>query len=87
MTTRYRVYEAPDGCGLVFCGERSTYGSAVVFAESEPGGTPEYQWATMRAAGGMADTSPDVDGREDEEPMSWHGAAGWHCVVRVKYDG
>lgn len=58
MATRYRVYEAPDGCGLTFCGEC-----------------------------GMADTSPDIDGQEDEEPLSWHGAAGWHCVVRVKYDG
>lgn len=81
--TRYRVYEAPDGCGLTFCGEKDTYEAAVELATKEPGGSPEYQWATMRAAGGMADTSPDVDGQEDEEPMSWHGAA--HCVVRVVY--
>lgn len=85
MTTRYRVYEAREGCDPEFCGECDTLEDAVELAESEPGGVPKYQWATMRAAGGMADTSPDVDGQEDEEPMSWHGQEGWHCIVRVMY--
>lgn len=81
--TRYRVYEAADGSGLVYCGEFATVTEAEAAAEKEPGGVEESVWSTMVAA--HDDRAPDPKGIESDEPLSWHGQEGWHCVVEVKY--
>ena len=84
--TAYRVYLAPDGCDPSYCGEYSTIEEARDVAEREPAGLDACMWETARAAGhcgGM--TAPDTAGREDRDPLSWHGASGNHCVVRVMY--
>ena len=79
----YRVYEAPDGCDEGFVGEYATCEQAVLVAEQERTGTPRADWNMHRAANDDVDT-PD-GGIEDDEPISWHGENGWHCVVRVSY--
>jgi hypothetical protein len=87
MTTvvRYRVYEAAEGCDPIFCGEYDSLEDAQDAAESEPGGLPKAMWDTARAAGHCAGMTAPGGGEEDEAPISWHGTAGWHCVVGVTY--
>lgn len=83
--TAWRVYCCPDGCCASYCGEYDTQEEAEAIAESEPIGLEESLWATARAAGHCAGlTAPDPDGEEDD-PQSWHGAAGYHCVLKVTY--
>lgn len=84
MKIKYRVYEAADGSSPVYCGEFATLAEAKAAAEQEPGGVEESVWATMIAAGD--DRAPNPAGIEDDEPLSWHGEQGWHCVVPVAYD-
>lgn len=43
-------------------------------------------WETARKAGHVAGMQAPTGGFEDQEPMSWHGEEGWHCVVEVTYD-
>ena len=82
----YRVYCAPDGCDPSYCGEYSTLEAAQEAAEREPAGCPRANWDTARAAGHCGGLyAPPAEGDEDEEPESWHGASGWHYVVRVQY--
>jgi hypothetical protein len=85
MTRAYRIYEAPDGCDMSYCGERDTLAEAKAFAETEPTGLQKSLWDTARAAGHCAGKSAPHGGIEDDEPISWHGASGWHCVVGVTY--
>lgn len=81
--SKYRVYEAEDGCDLVYCGEFDDLTEAQEFAETEPGGLPASMWDTARAAGHCGgQTAPD-GGAEDDEPISWHGTDGTYCVVAV----
>lgn len=82
--TAWRVYCCPDGCCASYCGEYDTQEEAEAIAESEPVGLEESLWATARAAGHCAGMTAPGDGEEDE-PLSWHGAAGYHCVVKVIY--
>lgn len=82
--TAWRVYCCPDGCCASYCGEYDTQEEAEEIAESEPIGLEESMWATARAAGHCAGMTAPGDGEEDE-PESWHGAAGYHCVVKVTY--
>lgn len=86
MTIKYRVYRAPEGGVFEYCGEFDSADEAARHAEKSPeGGALEYLWETHRAAKDGVPV-PDLDGVEDEEALSWHGAEGWHCVVRVTYD-
>jgi hypothetical protein len=80
--TKYRVYDAPDGCDLSFCGEYDTYEAAAEAAEREPHGMPQAMWATGVAANDARLSGPD-GGEEESAPLSWHGAKGWHCVVKI----
>ena len=79
--TAWRVYRSPDGCAEDFCGEFPTRAAATTHAETEPAGTPEWEWESHRRAGGSAALlAPDPAGTlADAE--SWH----WHCVVPVYY--
>jgi hypothetical protein len=86
MATAYRVYEAADGCDPIFCGEFETLAEAQSVAESEPGGLSRSDWDTARTAGHCAGMTAPGGGVEDDEPVSWHGESGWHCVVAVTYD-
>lgn len=82
----YRVYRAPDGGGTFFCGEYATLQEAIEAAENEPAGLARCAWGTARAAGHCGGkTAPSNEGEESDEPESWHGTEGWHCVVRVTY--
>lgn len=84
--TAYRVYHAPEGSAPSFCGEFSSLVEAEAHAEKEPRGLASSLWDTARAAGHCGGLSaPDTDGEEDDEPESWHGSAGHHCVTRVRY--
>lgn len=85
MKTAYRIYDAPEGSDLSFCGERDTLEEAQQFAETGPVGLERSLWDTVRVAGHFAGMTAPDGGDEDEEPISWHGASGWHCVVRVLY--
>jgi len=85
MTTKYRVYEAPDGSSLSYCGEYDTYDEAVAAAETESGGLEEAAWATAHAAGHVAGMTAPEGGVEGDEAISWHGVSGWHCVVEVTF--
>jgi hypothetical protein len=85
MTTADRVYEAPEGCDPSFCGEYDTLADAQAAAVTEPAGLEKSLWDTARAAGHCAGMSAP-EGGEEGEPISWHGASGWHCVVPVEYD-
>ena len=86
MTTKYRVYRAPEGCDSSFCGEYDTLAEAQQAAETEPAGLERSLWDTARAAGHCGGLTAPSGGVEDDEPISWHGASGWHCVVRVQHD-
>jgi len=87
-TTRYRVYEAPDGSDDAYCGEYDTLEEAQAAAEAEPAGLPRSMWDSAYACGSHMGGlyPPPRDGVEDVEPRSWHGDSGWHCVVGVEYD-
>ena len=85
MSTTYRIYLAPDGCDPEYCGERDTYQEAVAYAETEPAGLEQSLWETARVAGHCGGMMAPGYGAESDEPMSWHGAAGWHCVVEVSH--
>lgn len=86
ILTRYRVYKAEEGSCPSFCGEYDTYDEAAAVAESEPAGLSKSLWGTAYAAGHAAGQfAPDRRGEEDDEPSSWHGTRGWHCVVPVRY--
>lgn len=82
----YRVYIAPEGSGLSFCGEFETREEAVGCASASPRGLEESLWDAARKAGHCGGlTAPADGGDEDEEPIGWHGEDGCHCVVRVVY--
>lgn len=81
-TTRYRVYFAPMGSGLTYCGEFAIQAQAQSQAERSPSGTEAAVWSTLIAAGGYDHRAPDPAGTEDEEPVSW---AGDYCVIRTLY--
>lgn len=81
----YRVYLAEDGSDLIYCGERDTLAEAQSLAATEPAGLEKALWDTARAAGHCAGFRAPEGGEEDDEPMSWHGQHGWHCVVRVRH--
>jgi uncharacterized membrane protein len=83
MRIAYRVYEAADGCGLVYCGEFASFEEAEAAAEEEPGGVEESVWSTLVAA--YDDRAPDPRGVEADTPIGWYGERGWHCVVEVRY--
>lgn len=84
--TRYRVYEAPDGGDPSYCGEFDSLEEAEEYANTEPTGLVKALWDTARAAGHCAGmTAPPGGGIEEDEPLSWHGEQGWHCVVEVTY--
>lgn len=85
MTTAYRVYDVTEGCDPSFCGEYDTLAEARAVAETEPAGLEKSLWDTARAAGHCGGKSAPCGGVEDDETISWHGASGWHCVVRVTY--
>lgn len=85
VLTMYRVYEAPEGCSQIFCGEFPTLQEAVACADSEPAGLEKSLWDTARAAGHCGGMSAPEGGEEGDEPLSWHGAKGNYCVVRVEY--
>lgn len=82
LVTRYRVYDAPEGCDLSFCGEYVTLQEAQSAADDEPEGLPKSLWDTARAAGHCGGQRAPEGGIEDDEPISWHGDQ--HCVVEVK---
>lgn len=79
----YRIYDAPEGCDQIFCGEYDTLAEAQEAADGEPGGLPRSMWDTARAAGHCGGLTAPDGGTEDEEPISWHGES--HCVVAVTY--
>lgn len=85
MKTTYRVYEAPDGCGTTFCGEFASEAEAQEYAATEPSGLSECLYETARQAGHVCGMEAPDGGTEDDDPVGWYGAAGWHCVVRVRY--
>lgn len=85
MTRAYRIYKVPDGCSPSFCGERETLAEAKAFAETEPAGLERSLWDTARSAGHCDGMSAPDGGVEDDESISWHGPAGWHCVIGVTY--
>jgi hypothetical protein len=86
MITAYRVYRAEDASDPAFCAEYDTRAEAQECAEREPDGLEKSMWETARAAGHVGgQVAPDAAGIEADEPVSWHGAAGWHCVVAVQY--
>lgn len=86
MTTAYRVYEAAEGSDLVYCGEYETLTEAQSVAEREPGGLSRSDWETARNAGHCAGMTAPSGGVEADEPVSWHGESGAHCVVAVTYE-
>lgn len=81
--TTYRVYEAADGCDLVFCGEFETRAKAESVAKREPAGLERSLWDTARAAGHCDGMHAPEGGIEDDEPETWQGN---HYVVRVLHD-
>jgi hypothetical protein len=84
MTKAYRVYKAPDGCDVSFCGEFATLAEAQAHALTEPAGLERSLWETARAAGHCAGMTAPGGGDESDEPLSWHGNE--HCVVEVVYN-
>lgn len=82
MKKAYRVYEAAEGCDLVFCGERRTLAEARALAATEPTGLEKSLWDTARAAGHCGGLTAPDGGTEADEPCSWYGN---HCVVAVEY--
>ena len=82
MTTTYRVYNAPDGCDISYCGEFSTLGAAQAAAEREPAGLQQSEWDTARAAGHCGGQYAP-ESAEESAPISWHGSTGAYCVVGV----
>lgn len=85
MSTAYRVYYAPEGNDPAFCGEYATLAEAQAAAEKEPDGLPQSMWQTAHKAGHCAGMTAPEGGVEGENPISWHGGEGWHCVCAVKY--
>ena len=86
MNTTYRVYSAPDGCSESYCGEFITLKDAQAYAETEPYGLDECLYDTARAAGHCGGMEAPTGGTEEDEPISWHGQSGVHCVIAVHYD-
>ena len=83
MKTAYRVYDAAEGCDLIFCGEYDTLAEAQSIAAAEPAGLGQSLWDTARAAGHCAGMTAPEGGDESDEPISWHGEH--HCVCAVRY--
>jgi len=79
----YRVHLAREGEGIIYCGDYPDYEQAVAVAESEPDGLPEFCWDNARNAGHQAGMEAPPPGREDDDPISWHGKDGYYCVVVV----
>lgn len=83
MTTRYRLYYAPEGSGMSYCGEFETRLEACRTADRSPWGLSEDQWDTARQAGHCGGlTAPPAEGVEDEDPLMW---VGYYCIIRVRY--
>jgi len=80
---KYEVYYAPDGATQQYCGEFDSYEEAAEAAEQEPEGLTESLWETARAAGHVGGMYAPSGGDEDDEPLSWHGADGFYCVIGV----
>ena len=83
VDVRYRVYIAPEGCDMSYCGEYDTLEAAQAAADGEPRGLAKSLWDTARNGGPCYGLDAPRGGTEDDEPISWHGADGCHCVVRV----
>lgn len=81
---RYRLYHAPEGGTMAFCGEHeSRIGAAMTAQRHQPAGLSADLWETARAAGHCGGLrAPDLEGAEEEEPLVW---CGEYCVVRVIY--
>jgi len=80
---RWRVYRAPEGSGLSYCGEFEELTDAHACAQGNPFGQHESLWDTLRAAGdAFRFHAPRPDGVEADEVEAWYGE---HCVVRVTY--
>lgn len=83
MTTRYRLYYAPQGSGMSYCGEFETRLEACRTADRSPRGLSEDQWDTARQAGHCGGlTAPPTAGQEDEDPLLW---VEDYCIIRVRY--
>jgi hypothetical protein len=81
--TKYRVYLAPDGSDLSYCGECESLPQARDLAARQPAGVEASIWATLRAAGGTSQHhAPDPAGVEEDEPTDW---VGDYCVIRTEY--
>lgn len=81
---RYRVYDAPEGDDMAFCGEFATKQEAQEFAATQPRGLERSLWDAASAAGHCAGMYAPSGGCEADEPLSWHGEN--HCVVAVDYE-
>jgi len=79
----YRVYHAPEGGDLAYCGDASTLRQARRLAGG--GGLPRSMWDTARAAGHVCGMTAPDGGYEDSEPCEWCGRRGEWCIVAV-YD-
>jgi hypothetical protein len=83
MRNRYRLYYAPEGSGMGYCGEFETRLMAASAADRKPAALPEDLWDTARLAGHCGgQTAPPLDGAEDEQPLLW---VGDYCVIKVRY--
>lgn len=79
----YHVFCAPDGCAMEYCGAFASLAEAQAHAETEPAGLEESLWDTARAAGSCAGMTAPPSAAVEAEPISWHGASGWHCVCEA----
>lgn len=83
MTIKYRLYRAPAGECLSYCGEWDTLDFSLAMAKRQPLGLPQSEWETTRQAGGMRQwEAPDRSGDEDDDAQWWSGD---YVVVRTHY--
>lgn len=84
--TAYRLYYAPEGGDISYCGEYETESEAIEAADRDPRGLECSLWDTARAAGHVAGMhAPDGNGSEAENG-EWCGPDGHHHVVAVTYE-
>jgi hypothetical protein len=79
--TKYRVYLAPDGSDLSYCGECKTFKQAAAFAKTRPIGIEKCMWDSYRACN-HHHAVPDPAGVEQDDPWYW---VDDYCVVRTEY--
>lgn len=83
MRSRYRLYQAPCGGGLIYCGEYETRLEAARTADRKPAGLSADQWHTARLAGHCGGlTAPPDAGQEADEPLLWIDD---YCVIKTIY--